>query len=308
MAALRILNLTMSISGRHKANLIAIGREACVITVNVVQRVNLDGSGYMEHSQYTSSLEQDSAALVREMEAIERDIASRRNLGGFKRFFGRTADARVIEACRARLNKALRLFELQSDIDMRQQVAHLDQNLQVILDKRSQVRTSQSLGPPQMPFPTPYPTSPSRMPMPEPVPQSHPPVSNVPPPVWPQPSIPSYDLAPSFPQPVSSPWPPNNETVHVPSREERREARHARREARASQQTQHATIGAGYINPPDLSIPYNAFTNIQNHLSPGGSFTHHYVNGNVINSTRDDSFRVSGSGNNINISFTPYRP
>ena len=52
--------------------------------------------------------------LRREMEAIERDIASRRNLGGFKRFFGRTADARVIEACRARLNKALRLFEVNS--------------------------------------------------------------------------------------------------------------------------------------------------------------------------------------------------
>jgi len=29
------------------------------------QRVNLDGSGYTVHSQYTSSLDQDSAALVR---------------------------------------------------------------------------------------------------------------------------------------------------------------------------------------------------------------------------------------------------
>jgi len=33
--------------------------------VNVVQRVNFDGRGYMVHSQYTSSLDQDSAALVR---------------------------------------------------------------------------------------------------------------------------------------------------------------------------------------------------------------------------------------------------
>ena len=90
----------------------------------------------------------------------------------------------------------------------------------------------------------------------------------------------------------------------MPSREEKRAVRHARREARASQRAQRAAIGTGITSSPDLPIPYNTFAHIQNHLSPGGNFTHHYVNGNVINSSRDDSFRISGSGNNINIAYT----
>jgi len=94
----------------------------------------------------------------------------------------------------------------------------------------------------------------------------------------------------------------------MPSREEKRAVRHARREARASQQAQRAAIGTGITSSPDLPIPYNTFTHIQNHLSPGGNFTHHYVNGNVINSSRDDSLRISGSGNNINIAYTANRP
>jgi len=91
----------------------------------------------------------------------------------------------------------------------------------------------------------------------------------------------------------------------MPSKEEKRAARHARREARASQR---AAIGTGIATSHDLPIPHNIFTRAQNHLSLGGNFTHHYVNGNVINSSRDDSFRISGSGNNISISFTANRP
>lgn len=49
------------------------------------------------------------------MEAIASDVASRRSSGGFKIFsFFRAADAKVVEICRTRLNRALQLFQVNS--------------------------------------------------------------------------------------------------------------------------------------------------------------------------------------------------
>jgi len=49
------------------------------------------------------------------MEAIASDVTSRRSSGGFKRFSCfRAADARVVEICRTRLNRALQLFQVNS--------------------------------------------------------------------------------------------------------------------------------------------------------------------------------------------------
>jgi len=247
------------------------------------------------------------------MKAIASDVASRKNSGGSKDIA--VFELRVLELSRyvelvwtgpssylrwiplslhSKRHTSLYL-QLESSIDLQQQVTLLDNNLQAVLDKQNQM---------QMPLPAPY--SPNSLHMhvslPELVPQSYSPVSSVS--VWPQPSIPSCGFKPSFPQPVlaSSPWFPN----YMPSKEDKRSARHARRKTRASQQAQRAAIGIGITSSPDLPIPYNTFTHIQNHLLPGSNFTHHYVNGNVMNSSRDDSFRISGSGNNINISFTPW--
>lgn len=284
--AVALLELVLT-AGSNKEAFIAIGKDTCIIMVTIVQRVNLSANGGAPPMN-KSDLERDAQSLLAEVKMIKKVVKKHLKRGIVKRLVFSSEDAVIVEECQRRLDHALRLFGLQSDIEVRKQLALLNDKVQEILENVKP--------PPQMP---------------QPFAQSYPP-SQGHLPTWPQTSIPSHPSSPqplmpshpSSPQPSipshPSPPPPPAFTPPTPqpqTREDRRTARHARRDARVAQQAMNVT---GFPGAPADST----FSNVQNHLSPEGNISYSYVNGNVVNNNRDDSFNVAGTNNSISIAFT----
>ncbi|KXN87796.1 hypothetical protein AN958_08112, partial [Leucoagaricus sp. SymC.cos] len=275
--ALSILELVQTVKS-NKEEFKAIGKDACTIMVTVVQRVNLSANGHGA-SMDLAVLEQDSQQLLGDMKEIKKVVQKHiKKRGLVRRMLHVFSDQETIQECRDRLIHALQLFGLQSDIEMRKQLAFLSGQVAELLEHQ---RHSQA---PQMPQP-----HPAQMPQPysSHIPQSHTPQT-------PQPQSPPVpNLLPGFPQTPTPSFPVNNPPQ---TRRDRNSPRYERKDAVLSSQAMNST-GA---NSPGFA-PDSTFSNIHNHLSPGGNINYSVISGNLTQNTRDDSFRVAGQNNSISI-------
>lgn len=259
--ALSIVNIVQNVRS-NKDDFISIGKDSCVIVVTVIQRVNIS-----QAEQFASAslaiLQQDADQLVADMKTIEACVKKHRKRSLVKRLLNHQADQDVVQECRDRLQHAITLFGLYSDIEVRKQLAQLSSQLATLLEQ-------QTMSQPPLQMPEPH------------VPQLH----------TPQPHTPQ----PHTSQPQFRPPAP-----HKSARSEARAARRqARDETQQNQQFMNVAMGGPGGLPNSGS---NSFANVQNHVGPGANITYSYVGGDQHNNNRDDSFNVNGSGHNINFSF-----
>ncbi|KAL9716741.1 hypothetical protein Ac2012v2_001194 [Leucoagaricus gongylophorus] len=249
--ALEILQAAVAADGNQEA-FKDIGKDACDVVTVIIHRVNRCATGDPT-SMKTTDLEEDATALVHEMRKIKHTVTKHTKRKLLRRLVLNADDADAVQQCRHRLAYVLKLFGLQSDIELRQQIAILNRKIDQVLESVQPNLSSQSLQPTLSEQTTIFNTGPS-----------------------------------SSPQLSSSLQPQSSSSLQPqPSREERRAARYARKGAR-----QHVT---SFPDVPPLShMPLS-------HMPPSD---HIYINGDATTISRDDSFNVSGTGNNINISYT----
>ncbi|KAJ3562388.1 hypothetical protein NP233_g9607 [Leucocoprinus birnbaumii] len=143
--ALAILNLVVT-ADANKETFVAIGKDACTIMITIIQRVNLSASGKGVPIRL-EQLNQDATLLKDEMDEIYRIVKKYAKKGILRRIVLANMDAGAVKDCQRRLDSALKLFGLQTDIEVRQQLAFLSNQVNQVLEH---MRPG-----PQMPIPTP---------------------------------------------------------------------------------------------------------------------------------------------------------
>jgi len=298
--ALHILELVQAVKS-NKEEFIAIGRDSCIIVETVISRVQVSQNGQLVNEP--AMLRQDADMLLADMRYIEKCVKKVKKRSVVGRIFNHQVDQDTIQECRERLTHAMSLFGLQSDIEIRKQLAGVSSQLAELLRKTSQPP------PPQHQLHQPQPhhlQQPQPHPLQQPQPQWQIPAPSFPAAPSPQPQGPSisttqYNQSSNVPAPAASPAPPKSKRSQ--ERAERRAARHQGQMNQISQQQMNIMPSNPTGFPAVQGQGFNSFQNIQNHLSPGAGINYSYVAGNVNNVSRDDSFNVAGSGNNINFSF-----
>ncbi|KAJ3574276.1 hypothetical protein NP233_g1872 [Leucocoprinus birnbaumii] len=113
-AALAILDLAVT-ARTNQEGFVSVGKKACRVMEIIIQRV-----GPNNPSQIASSnLEKDAKELDEEMKNIEDIVRKHSGYGCFKKFFLSKVIAEDVKECNQLLDSALKVFSLESDIELR---------------------------------------------------------------------------------------------------------------------------------------------------------------------------------------------
>jgi len=124
--ALTIIDIAQTVR-KNKDDFIALGKEACLIMGTIVERVlsQTEGGQPIDQAEFVK-LQEDAKQLLEQMELIKHCVEKYgQKRSWVKRTVRFNADKEAIQKCKDGLKQSLDLFSLQSDIELRKQVAAL---------------------------------------------------------------------------------------------------------------------------------------------------------------------------------------